>query len=95
MKIKVECLFEVVANILHHLLLRRSGEARNGYCLTTLFALLVLTYKLADILIIHPEVLTPGGKTMRFVYYNTYNMACQQYLLYSFRSKHLRRNVQQ
>ena len=61
-------MLEIVADVLHHLLFCSGGEARYwyqglpmiaGHCVLAKFALLILLDKLADIQVVHPEVLSP------------------------------------
>ena len=57
--IQTERIPEVVAYVLHHLLLRRSRETRHRNRLLQPFLLLILTYELAYIQIVYSEILSP------------------------------------
>ena len=95
LKVQAECLPEVVANVLYHLLLGRGREARYGDRLRTPLVLLILADELADIEIVHAEVLTPRGEAVRLVNHDAHDVAYHQYALYRLGPQHLGSDVQQ
>ena len=91
-------MLEIVADVLHHLLFCSGGEARYGYQgLTEIaghgilakLAFLIFLDKLADVLVIHPEVLSPCREAVSFINDESHHMPCHQDALDGFGAQHL------
>ena len=95
LQIQVQRPLEIITNILYHLLFGRCRETGYRYRVTASLLLLILLNKLADIQIIHPEVLPPGRKTMRLINNESYHVAHHQNPLDGFRTQHFRGDIQQ
>ena len=95
LQIQVQRPLEIITNILYHLLFGRRRETGYRYRVTASLLLLVLLNKLADIQIIHPEVLPPGRQTMRLIDNESHHVAHHQNPLDGFRAQHLRGDIQQ
>ena len=78
MQVFAELALEIVADVLHHLLLGSGGEARHGYSRRGIFLQLVFPYELANVKVIHPEVLPPGGEAVGLVDDEPHHVACKQ-----------------
>ena len=83
-QVEPQRLLEVVADVLYHLLLGRSREARHGNRLSAAFHFLVFANELADVEIVNAEVLPPRRETVGLVDDETHHVAGQQNLLNSF-----------
>lgn len=68
LQILIQRLPEVLADVAYDLLLGSGSEAGNGYgSLPEALCLLQLPDEVSNVLIVHPEILTPGGKAVRLI----------------------------
>ena len=95
LQVQVQCLLEVVADVLHYLLLGCSREAGHGDGRLAAFLFLIVADELADVQIVHPEILSPRRETVGFVYHEPDDVACQQNLFDGLRPEHFGGDVQQ
>ena len=95
LQIQIQRLFEVVADVLDHLLFGRGGEAGDrDRELASLF-LLVFADEVADVEVIDPEVLAPRRETMSLVDDEADDVAGKEDTFDRSRAEHLGRDVEQ
>ncbi len=94
-QVQVQLLLEIIADIPDHLLLCGGGKAGYGDRLLVRFLILQLPDKVANVQIIHPEILPPRREAVRLVNDEAGNVPGSQRLFNAARAQLLRRDVQQ
>ena len=93
-EVDIQFILKIITDILYHFLFGSGRKARDWYGILTLFAFLIIAYKLAYIQIVYSKVLAPGREAMSLIYNKTFYMTCRQYSLNGLRTKHLWRDIQ-
>ena len=88
-------LHEIIADILHHFLLGRCRETRYRDGMPEALPPLIITDELADIKIIHPEILSPRRETVSLIDDKPHHLANRQDALDGVRPQHLRGDIQE
>ena len=95
LQIQIQRLFEVVADVLNHLLFGRGGEAGDRDREFASLFLLVFADEVADIEVIDPEVLAPRREAVGLVDDETDDIAGKEDAFDRSRAEHLGRDVEQ
>ncbi len=106
-QVLVQPFLEIVADVLHHLLLCRGGETRHRdpvaevflrlslFVLCLVFLLLVFSDEFPDIQVVHAEIMPPRREAVGFVDYEPHHVAAHQYALNGLRPQHFGGDVEQ
>ena len=90
LQLKLKFLAEIVLYIIDDLRLGRCGEAGYRDRLRKVLLLLQRLQKIADVEVIHTEIVSPGGETVGLIDHETGNFSSQQQVLNCFRPQGFR-----